>query len=284
MVRRILLISCPDRPGLVATVAGWVASHGGNILDLDHHTDEESRWFFLRALFVVPAGGGTLDDLAREFSGVAESHSMTASFRDPAVPVRTGILVSKYDHCLVDLLLATRHGDLPMTIPLVISNHETVRPWADLFQIPFVHLPVAPETKPQQEAAVAAELRRVQVSLVVLARYMQILSDSFLSQVGCPVINVHHSFLPAFIGSKPYHQAFDRGVKMIGATAHYATTELDEGPIIDQETLRVSHRDGVPDLVRKGRDIERQVLTRAVRAHVNHRVLAWRGKTIVFDE
>lgn len=284
MLRRILLISCPDQPGLVATIAGWVAARGGNILDLDHHTDVESRWFFLRMLFVVPPEGAALDALGREFASLAGSFEMMVSFRDPTAPVRMAILVSKYDHCLVDLLLATRHEDLLVTVPVVISNHETVRAWADLFQIPFVHLPVTPATKPQQEASVLEELRRARVSLVVLARYMQVLSGDFLARVGCPVINVHHSFLPAFIGARPYHQAFERGVKMIGATAHYATTELDEGPIIDQETVRVSHRDGVADLVRKGRDNERQVLTRAVRAHVTHRVLTWRGKTIVFDE
>jgi formyltetrahydrofolate deformylase len=193
------------------------------------------------------------------------------------------MLVSKQDHCLADLLQRHRRDELHIDIPVIISNHDTCAGWAELFKIPFTVYPVTKETKPQQEQQVLALLKEHRIELVVMARYMQILSGTFLSQVGCPVINIHHSFLPAFIGANPYRQAYDRGVKIIGATAHYATEDLDEGPIIEQDVMRVGHRDTVDDLVRKGRDLEEIVLARAVRCHVERRVLVYGRKTVVFD-
>jgi formyltetrahydrofolate deformylase len=193
------------------------------------------------------------------------------------------MLVSKQDHCLADLLQRHKRDELHIDIPVIISNHDACASWAELFKIPFSVCPVTKETKPQQEQQILSLLKDHRVEFVVMARYMQILSGSFLSQVGCPVINIHHSFLPAFIGANPYRQAYDRGVKIIGATAHYATDDLDEGPIIEQDVMRVGHRDTVDDLVRKGRDLEEIVLARAVRRHVERRVLVYGRKTVVFD-
>jgi len=193
------------------------------------------------------------------------------------------MLVSKQDHCLADLLQRHRRDELHIDIPVIISNHDSCASWAELFKIPFTVYPVTKETKPQQEQRVLALLKEHRVELVVMARYMQILSADFLAQVGCPVINIHHSFLPAFIGANPYRQAYERGVKIIGATAHYATQDLDEGPIIEQDVIRVGHRDTVEDLVRKGRDLEEIVLARAVRRHIERRVLVYGKKTVVFD-
>ncbi len=191
--------------------------------------------------------------------------------------------MSQLDHCLVDLLQRQRRGELEIDIPLILSNHEVCRFWADLFDIPFFHFPVHPGNKQDQENQVLAELQPRQISLLVMARYMQILSSPFLDRVGCPIINIHHSFLPAFSGAKPYHQAYQRGVKVIGATAHYATAELDEGPIIEQDVIRIGHRDSIQDLIRKGRDLEVMVLARALRLHVEHRVLVYGQKTVIFD-
>jgi formyltetrahydrofolate deformylase len=196
---------------------------------------------------------------------------------------RVGLLVSKQDHCLADLLQRHRRDELHIDIPIIISNHDTCTGWADLFKIPFAVYPVTKETKPQQEQQVVALLKEHRVELVVMARYMQILTADFLARIGCPVINIHHSFLPAFIGANPYRQAYDRGVKIIGATAHYATKDLDEGPIIEQDVIRVGHRDTVEDLVRKGRDLEEIVLARAVRRHIERRILVYGKKTVVFD-
>jgi formyltetrahydrofolate deformylase len=196
---------------------------------------------------------------------------------------RVGMLVSKQDHCLADLLQRHRRDELRIDVPVIISNHDTCAEWAHLFKIPFVVLPVTKETKPQQEQQVISALKSHRVELVVMARYMQILTADFLAQIGCPVINIHHSFLPAFIGANPYRQAYERGVKIIGATAHYATEDLDEGPIVEQDVIRVGHRDTVDDLVRKGRDLEEIVLARAVRRHIEHRVLVYGRKTVVFD-
>ena len=196
---------------------------------------------------------------------------------------RVGLLVSKQDHCLADLLQRHRRDELHIDIPVIISNHDTCASWAELFKIPFAVYPVTKETKPQQEQQVLTALKEHRVELAVMARYMQILTADFFAQVGCPVINIHHSFLPAFIGANPYRQAYDRGVKIIGATAHYATKDLDEGPIIEQDVIRVGHRDTVEDLVRKGRDLEEIVLARAVRRHIERQVLVYGKKTVVFD-
>ncbi|MEK7869361.1 MAG: formyltetrahydrofolate deformylase, partial [Nitrospirota bacterium] len=223
------------------------------------------------------------DEISAAFAPIAKVFEMRYEVHHSSHRTRVGMLVSKQDHCLADLLQRHRRDELHIDIPVIISNHETCAEWAHLFKIPFVVLPVTKETKLQQEQQVISTLKSHGVELVVMARYMQILSAGFLAQIGCPVINIHHSFLPAFIGANPYRQAYERGVKIIGATAHYATEDLDEGPIVEQDVIRVGHRDTVDDLVRKGRDLEEIVLARAVRRHIEHRVLVYGKKTVVFD-
>ena len=279
----VLLIHCKDRKGIVARVSGFLHDFGGNILDSDHHTDEETNDFLMRMECATEGLQIAPDEIASAFAPIAKVFEMRYEVRLSSRRTRVGMLVSKQDHCLADLLQRHRRDELHIDIPIIISNHDTCASWAELFKIPFAVHPVTKETKPQQEQQVLALLKEHQVQLVVMARYMQILSASFLSQIACPVINIHHSFLPAFIGANPYRQAYERGVKIIGATAHYATEDLDEGPIIEQDVIRVGHRDTVDDLVRKGRDLEEIVLARAVRRHIEHRVLVYGKKTVVFD-
>ncbi|MFO0705385.1 MAG: formyltetrahydrofolate deformylase [Nitrospira sp.] len=279
----VLLIHCKDRKGIVARVSSFIHDFGGNILDSDHHTDEDTNDFLMRMEFATEGLQIPPDDIGTAFGPIAKVFEMRYEIHRSTQRTRVGMLVSKQDHCLADLLQRHRRDELHIDVPVIVSNHDACASWADLFKIPFVVLPVTKETKPQQEQQVLSVLKQHQVELVVMARYMQILSASFLAQVGCPVINIHHSFLPAFIGANPYRQAYDRGVKIIGATAHYATEDLDEGPIIEQDVIRVGHRDTVEDLVRKGRDLEEVVLARAVRRHIEHRVLVYGRKTVVFD-
>jgi formyltetrahydrofolate deformylase len=279
----VLLIHCKDRRGIVARVSGFIHDFGGNILDSDHHTDEETNEFLMRMEFATEGLQIPPDEIAVAFAPVAKTFEMRYEVRPSSRRTRVAVLVSKQDHCLADLLQRHKRDELHVDIPVIISNHDTCAGWAELFKIPFFVCPVIKETKPQQEQQVLSLLKDHRVELVVMARYMQILSANFLSRVGCPVINIHHSFLPAFIGANPYRQAYDRGVKIIGATAHYATDDLDEGPIIEQDVMRVGHRDTVDDLVRKGRDLEEIVLARAVRRHVERRVLVYGRKTVVFD-
>jgi formyltetrahydrofolate deformylase len=308
-----LLVCCDDRPGLVAALAQALYGLGTNILDADQHTDAVAGKFFQRIRFDYselagasqsaegsePAEGSesaegsepslatarppSLHRLEAAIGLVAERHAMRWSLHYGAVPKRVAIFVSRTDHCLYDLLLRHRAGELACEIPLIVSNHEKLRPVAEQFDIPYQCLPVTPETKREVEEKEIALLREQRIDLVVLARYMQILSEDFTAAFASRIINIHHSFLPAFAGGRPYHQAYDRGVKRIGATAHYATGDLDEGPIIEQDVIRVSHRDLPADLVRKGRDVERTVLSRAVRYHVEDRVLVYDNKTVVFD-
>jgi len=279
----VILIHCKDRKGIVARVSGFIHDFGGNILDSDHHTDEETNDFLMRMEFATEGLQIPPDEISAAFAPIAKVFEMRYEVHHSSHRTRVGMLVSKQDHCLADLLQRHRRDELHIDIPVIISNHETCAEWAHLFKIPFVVLPVTKETKPQQEQQVVSALKSHRVELVVMARYMQILSADFLAQIGCPVINIHHSFLPAFIGANPYRQAYERGVKIIGATAHYATQDLDEGPIIEQDVIRVGHRDTVDDLVRKGRDLEEIVLARAVRRHIEHRVLVYGKKTVVFD-
>ncbi|ULA65739.1 MAG: Formyltetrahydrofolate deformylase [Nitrospira sp.] len=279
----VILIHCKDRKGIVARVSGFIHDFGGNILDSDHHTDEETNDFLMRMEFATEGLQIPPDDISAAFAPIAKVFEMRYEVHHSSHRTRVGMLVSKQDHCLADLLQRHRRDELRIDIPVIASNHETCAEWAHLFKIPFVVLPVTKDTKPQQEQQVIATLKSHHVELVVMARYMQILSADFLAQIGCPVINIHHSFLPAFIGANPYRQAYERGVKIIGATAHYATQDLDEGPIIEQDVIRVGHRDTVDDLVRKGRDLEEIVLARAVRRHIEHRVLVYGRKTVVFD-
>ena len=278
-----LLVSCPDRRGIVAALAQVLHGHGANILESDQHTDREARLFFQRIHFDCE---GLLSDrltLERAIGEVAERLAMTWRLAWSDHVKRMAIFVSRTNHCLYDLLLRHQAGELPCEIPLIASNHTDFERVARQFGIPYCEFAVDARNKAEQERRELALLREERNDLVVLARYMQVLSEEFLAELGRPVINIHHSFLPAFSGGKPYHQAYERGVKLIGATAHYVTEELDQGPIIDQDVIRVTHRDAVRDLVRKGADVERSVLSRAVRWHLDDRVLVYGNKTVVFS-
>lgn len=279
-----LLISCADRRGIVAALAQLLSGHGGNILDSDQHTDRVLGQFFQRIVFDTAELTTDRGTLERAIQEVAARFGMRyrLCFAEPEAPKRMAIFVSEYDHCLYDLLLRHRSGELGCEIRAIISNHATLAPVAAQFNVPFHHFPKNRENKLEVEQKERQLLQSEGVELVVLARYMQILSPSFVESLPERIINIHHSFLPAFVGGRPYHQAHERGVKLIGATAHYATTVLDEGPIIEQDVVRCTHRDSVDDLVRKGRDLEKVVLARAVRAHLEDRVLTYANKTVVF--
>ncbi len=278
-----LLIRCTDRPGIVAAVSGFLAEQGANIISLDQHSTAISGGtFFQRLEFHLPGLPARRDALEAEFGErVARPMGMVVRLTDAARPKRVAIMVSKQDHCLLDLLWRSRRGELHMSIPMVISNHPDLADQVRPFAVPFFHIPVTAETKPAAERR-QLELLSDNVDLIVLARYMQILSRDFLDAVGCPLINIHHSFLPAFVGANPYERAKERGVKLIGATAHYVTEELDEGPIIEQDVVRVSHRDSATDLSRLGADVERVVLSRAVGWHCEDRVERHGRATVVF--
>jgi formyltetrahydrofolate deformylase len=278
----ILLISCPDRKGEVATIADFVYRHGGNILHADEHGDQESGLFLMRVEFDPKEFDIDLADFGKHFSPIAETFAMKWRLAESSQRQRMIILVSKYDHCLVDLLYRHQSGELACEIPLIISNHPDNQAIADFHKIPYAVVPVAKDDKNAAEARIHALITEHKPDLMVLARYMQILSNDFVNRYPQRIINIHHSFLPAFIGARPYHQAFERGVKLIGATSHYVTEVLDDGPIIEQDVVRVSHRDTVEDLIRKGRDLEKVVLSRAVRWHVENRVLLYGNKTVVF--
>jgi formyltetrahydrofolate deformylase len=279
----ILMLSCRDQIGLVAAVAEFVARHHGNIIHADQHTDQEEGVFFQRIEFELDGFALPREEILPGLRPLAERYEMHCRLQfSDAVP-RIAVLVSHQSHCMYDLLGRWSTGELQAEIPVVISNHPDHAVAAEHFGVDYHHLPVTPATKPEQEAAMAALLDRYEIDVVVLARYMQILSASFVERYQNQIINIHHSFLPAFAGGRPYHQAYDRGVKIVGVTAHYVTAALDQGPIIDQDVVRVSHRDTVDDLVRKGRDLEKVVLARAVRAHLAGRVLVYGNKTVVFD-
>ena len=278
----ILQLICPDRPGLVSELSGWVSANGGNIRHADHHTDSGAGLFLSRLEWDLEGFGlpraslpEAVQALSARLGGEGQLH-----FSDQLS--RVALFVSKQDHCLLDLLWRTRAGELPMQVPLVISNHPDLRSIAEAFGARFELVPVTAEGKQQAEQRQLELLAEEGIDLAVLAKYMQVLSGDFLRRFG-PVINIHHSFLPAFTGAQPYHRAWERGVKLIGATAHYVTEELDAGPIIEQATVHVSHRDEVHDLIRKGRDMERLALARALRQHLHHQVMVYRGRTAVFD-
>lgn len=279
----ILLLSCPDQKGVVATIADFVYRHNGNILHADEHADEGSNLFLMRVEFDPADFDIDLADFARHFDPIAKRFHMTWRLAQSARRPRMAILVSKYDHCLADLLYRHRSGELTCEIPLIISNHPDNKPIADFYGIPFETVPVVKEQKQVAEQKILDLLKQHNPDFIVLARYMQILSHQFVSAYPQRIINIHHSFLPAFVGAKPYHQAFQRGVKLIGATSHYVTEVLDDGPIIEQDVVRISHRDAVEDLIQKGRDLEKIVLSRAVRWHIENRVLLYGHKTVVFD-
>ncbi|MEM9996579.1 MAG: formyltetrahydrofolate deformylase [Bacteroidota bacterium] len=278
-------VTCPDQPGIVAAVSTFLRSHGANITALDQHsTDLEAGVFFMRAEFTTPHLDLTRPALEAAFGRVvAEPFGMTWSLDYAAEAARIAVMVSKYDHALLEVLWRWSRGELPGTIACVVSNHDDLRAEVERFGVPFHHIPVTRETKAEAEAAALERFEQEGIDLVVLARYMQILSGDFVARYPDRIINIHHSFLPAFIGAAPYRQAFERGVKVIGATAHYVTEDLDAGPIIDQGVARVSHRHSVRDLVELGRSLERETLARAVRWHLEGRVLVYENKTIVFS-
>jgi formyltetrahydrofolate deformylase len=278
----VLLVWCPDRPGLVAALAQLLYGHGANILDADQHTDQLAGMFFQRIHFDMAQLHTDRVGLERAIAEVAERFDMQWRLQLSQPPKRVAIFVSKYDHCLWDLLLRHRAGELRCDIPLIVSNHPDLESIAHQFGIEYHVFPISKDTKREQEEREVALLEERDIDLIVLARYMQVLTSEFIGHFPSRIINIHHSFLPAFMGSKPYHRAYERGVKRIGATAHYATTDLDEGPIIEQDVIRCSHTDSVDDLVRKGRDVERSVLARAVQWHLEDRVMVCHKRTVVF--
>jgi len=283
----ILLVSCPDAKGEVATIADFVYRHGGNILHADEHADEESGLFLMRVEFDprdfdIDLSDKALADFGRHFEPIATRFQMKWRLAQSSQRQRMIILVSKYDHCLVDLLYRHQSGELACDIPMIISNHADNQAIADFYKIPYAIVPVTKDNKIEAEARIQSLIDQHCPDFMVLARYMQILSNEFVHRYPQRIINIHHSFLPAFVGARPYHQAFERGVKLIGATSHYVTQVLDDGPIIEQDVVRVSHRDTVDDLIRKGRDLEKVVLSRAVRWQVENRVLVYGNKTVVF--
>ena len=281
-ITHTLTQSCPDHPGLVAHVARILAENGGNILDSQQFNDTVTQRFFMRVVFELADGAG-LASLKTQFQPFATANAMDWSLRDSASRPKVLLMVSKFDHCLADLLYRHRIGELAMDVVGIVCNHPHEALSISLFgDHPFHYLPVTKDTKAAQEAQIKALVTQSGAELVVLARYMQILSDDLAGFLAGRCINIHHSFLPGFKGAKPYHQAFDRGVKMIGATAHYVTADLDEGPIIHQDAEAITHADSPEDLVRKGRDIERRVLAEAVRLHLQDRVLMNGAKTVVF--
>lgn len=279
----VLLVSCADRPGIVAAVATFVAEHGGNVIDLQQHTDHTDGAFFQRVEFELDQFDLDRGGIAEAFRPVAQRFSMQWALRFSDESLRVALLASREPHCLQDLLNRWRTGELEVDAPIVASNHPDHADLARWFGVAYHHLPIVGDDRAGQEARLGRVLAEQRVDLVVLARYMQVLSAGFCAAWAERLINIHHSFLPAFQGARPYHQAHERGVKLVGVTAHYATAELDGGPIIDQDVIRVSHRDDVDDLRRKGRDLEVAVLARAVRAHVGHRVLVYGRRTVVFD-
>jgi formyltetrahydrofolate deformylase len=278
-----LLITCPDTKGIVAAIADFLYQHNANILHADQHQDAENNLFLMRVEWDIANFNLEEAAFSAAFSPIASKFSMQWQLKLSQHKTRVVIMVSQYDHCLADLLHRHKSGELECEIPLVVSNHKDTEALVKFYGIDFHYLPMTKETKAEVEAAEFVLFEQYNIDLIVLARYMQILSPTFVQRYPQRIINIHHSFLPAFIGAKPYHRAFERGVKLIGATGHYVTEVLDEGPIIEQDIDRISHRDQVEDLIQKGRDLERVVLSKAVRWHIENRILLYANKTVIFD-
>ncbi len=279
----ILTLSCPDRPGIVAAVSQVLFEHGANIEESQQFDDPRTDTFFMRIAFSIAEGGPSVQQWRSIMAPVAESLGMEWSVWDAHRPCRTMIMVSKFGHCLNDLLFRWRSGALHIDIPVIVSNHPDMEPLATMYGIPYVHVPITPESKVDAEIRLREVVAEHDIDLIVLARYMQVLSDDLSHDMSGRIINIHHSFLPSFKGAKPYHQAFGRGVKLVGATAHYVTADLDEGPIIEQDVVRVDHRMTAEDLVRSGEECESRVLARAVKWHSESRVLLNSDRTVVFS-
>jgi formyltetrahydrofolate deformylase len=277
----VLTLSCPDKPGIVYAVSSFLVQHSGNIIDSQQYGQADDGRFFMRVYFSVPQPGRPIAELERDFSWVAESFHMSWRLHEAHARTRTLLMVSRLGHCLNDLLFRWRSGSLPVDIVGVVSNHEDFRDLTESYKLPFHHIPVTPETKPAAEAALLSLIDETKTELIVLARYMQILSPEVCKRVEGRMINIHHSFLPSFKGARPYHQAYAKGVKLVGATAHYVTPDLDEGPIIEQGLLRVDHAYSPQRLAEAGRDVEAQVLARAVTWHAEHRVLLNGNRTVI---
>ena len=283
MKTAVLTLSCPDRAGLVAKLSGFIHNHNGNIISLNEFVDSDSKTFFFRVAWDLENFSLEGDKLSREFSRLLMEMNADWDIHFSDNKLKVAIFVSKYDHCIRDILWRYHMGEFQVEIPLIISNHEDLRNIAVRYDIPYYCFPVTKETKPAVEQSELEILAEYNINTIVLARYMQILSPGFVRHYPRNIINIHHSFLPAFIGGNPYRQAFERGVKIIGATSHIVTENLDEGPIIVQDTSHISHRDRVDDLIRKGRDLERLVLSKALKLHAEHRVLVSGNKTVVFE-
>ena len=279
----ILLVECPDQKGLDAAIADFIFRHDGNILHFEQHQAGEERFYLARVEWDLSGFALKLEDFSWEFAPIANKFSMHWRLAVSTHRPRVAIFVSKFDHCLVDLLYRQRNGELACEIALIVSNHPDAKRHADFYGIAYHQIAVTKESKQEAEARELALLRENSIDLIVLARYMQVLSGDFIARYPQQIINIHHSFLPAFIGGKPHQQAYDSGVKLVGATAHYVTEILDEGPIIEQGVTRISHRDGLEDLVEKGRDLEKVVLSRAVRWHIENRILLYANKTVIFE-
>ena len=279
----ILLVQCADRRGLDASIADFIYRHNGNILHFEEHQVGEKGFYLARVEWDLNGFQLDVKDFPRKFAPIAEKFAMNWRLALGSYQPRVAIFVSKYDHCLADLLYRQRNGELACEIPLIISNHPDAQRHADFYHIPYHVIPVTKENKTEAEQQELELLRKNNIDLIVLARYMQVLSTDFIRHYPQQIINIHHSFLPAFVGAKPHHQAYERGVKLIGATAHYVTEVLDDGPIIEQGVARVSHRDTLEDLVEKGRDMERVALSRAVRWHIENRILLYGNKTVIFE-
>ncbi len=278
-----LLITCPDRKGIVAAIADFLFQHNANILHADQHQDAENNLFLMRVEWDLAGFSFDPSEFSQHFAEVSNHFNMEWQLKLSQKPLRVAIMVSQYDHCLADLLHRHKNGELVCDIPLIISNHRDTEALAKFYGVDFQYIPVTKDNKAETEAQQFALFAKYEIDLIVLARYMQILSPDFVARFPKQIINIHHSFLPAFIGARPYHRAFERGVKLIGATSHYVSEVLDEGPIIEQGIDRISHRDQVEDLIQKGRDLERVVLSKAVRWHIESRILLYANKTVIFD-
>jgi formyltetrahydrofolate deformylase len=279
----VLLVTCPDRKGIVAAIGEFLYRNDANILHADQHQDAERGLFLMRVEWELARFALDLAEFPRRFQPLADRFEMHWRLERSDQPLRAALFVSKYDHCLMDLLYRHHTGELTCEVPLIVSNHPDAERWAAFYKVPFHLIPVPSGSKQEAEQKQLDLLAAEKIDLVVLARYMQVLSPEFVKKYPRRIINVHHSFLPAFSGARPYHRAFERGVKLIGATSHYVTDQLDEGPIIEQDVVRISHRDGIDNLLEKGRDLEKVVLSRAVRWHIDHRILGYDNKTVIFD-
>lgn len=279
----VLLLSCRDQKGIVASVSNFIFSHGGNIIHAAQHTSDADKFFFMRVEWELGSFQVSQEEIPTAFAPIAQKFNMSWEICFTDTPPRLAIFVSQQQHCLYDILVRHQMGEILADIPVIISNHLEVEKVAKQFGINFSHIPISKENKAEQEKKEIALLQEHNVNLIVLARYMQVLSSSFIDRFPHRIINIHHSFLPAFAGSRAYQQAYERGVKIVGVTSHYVTEELDDGPIIAQDVTRVSHRDSVSDIVLKGKDLERIVLARAIRLHIENRILVFGKKTIVFE-